>query len=288
MKIKQTVKSIFSYIKRHYIGLLTIVSIFIIIAVFILMVTINLNVLSSHIDYSPDFPVYRSSDSTLTALIKNELIATGKNVAKTQRSMEGNNTSLILAFIGILAGLFLNPLILKVLSKVKTVDEKVDKIEATNAEQHAVIHNELKIYKTETKTLANLNEILGHHLEVAPVELSEFIAHEGRRLIYFADVAMNSKFDFSIVASSKVKLDIIKREGREEIKNLSSDFRKDYNKLQCFNYDRLYDDLSKIVYDQVYNSKSNRFRMVCEQVLNNHLTGILEIQRNLHNHQLNS
>lgn len=286
--MKYIFNTILSFIKRNYLTVFTLFSIITITGCLTAMAIINIRQADEHVNYSPNFPVYREADTTLTALIKSELLETGRNAAKTQRSMEGTNTSLILATIGILAGLFFNPLLLKVLSKVKAVDEKVDKIDATNIEQHTILHNELKIVNTENKTLSNLNEILNHHLEIAPNELSAFIAHEGRRLLYFAEVTMNSKFDYSVIGAAKIKLDIAKKEGREEVKDRGADFKKLFIKLQCEGVDKLYVALTEIVLDQTYNSKHNRFRMACEQFLSVHLTGILDIQRELDSIELAS
>ena len=266
------VKNIISLLKHNIFLLFTWGSIGIIAIALTLMVIINIQQRSNHIEYSPNFPVYRSADTTLTALIKNELIEVGKNSAKTQRSMETNNTSFILLAITILTGLFFNPIVLKILRTVK--DNKVD-----NDKHHALLFDEIKIFKTENKILSNLNEILSHHLETSSVELSTFIAHEGRRLIYFAEVVMNSKFDHSVLQSAKVKLDVFKQESRIEITDKSIDFKKKFIGLQCKGMDELYKGFSNIVYDDIRNSKHNRFRILCEQFLENHLAGIQDIQK---------
>jgi len=260
--------------KTITLNILIALSILIIASCITALIAITVNQQSEHIDYAPDFPVYRESDTTMNALIKNEMIATGKNLAKTQRSMESNTVALLIAVVAILTGLFFNPLLLKILTKINTVD-------ATNKEQHAVIHNELKIYRTENKTIGNLNEIVNHHLETAPNNLSSLIAHEGERLVYFASLVMNSKFDYSILRASKIQLDVAKEEAKNEVKNFPDNFKSSFITLQEKGVDKLSEALHELVSDETRNSKQNRFRMVCEQFLDAHLTGILDIQREL-------
>jgi hypothetical protein len=239
-----------------------------------IMISINIQQSAEYIEYAPDFPVYRSADSTASALLKNEMIQTGVNMAKTQRSMEGTNTSLLLATIGILAGLFFNPLLLKVLAKIKELDTR-------NADEHKLLVDGLKIIRTESNTKQGLGEILSHQLEVAPTVISPLIAHEGKRILDFASSVMNSKFDYSIIQSSRIKLDICRSEALTEIYGFSNEFKVKFIALQSTEFDTFYGNLNDIVADQIYNSKHNRFRMITEQFLNSHLTGILNIERTL-------
>lgn len=270
-------------VNKYLFNILSILGLIIVVIVLGLMIFINVQQADEHINFAPNFPVYRESDTTELNLLKNELIDNGINTAKIQRSMEGTNTSLILSTIGIIAALLLNPLLFKVLAKVKTLDTKVDSMDITNKEEHATIHKELKAFKVENKTLANLDETLSHYLEITPTDISPFISHEARRLVYFVELVLNSKFDKSILPASKVKLDVIKAESRHEIKNRPAEFKKRFTELQDKDIDKLYTSLSDIVYDDVRNSKDSRFRMVCEQYLENHLSGILQIYNDTKN-----
>lgn len=201
---------------------------------------------------------------------------TNKNLQNTKTSMDNNTIALLTAVIAILTGLFFNPMLIKILAKINTVD-------TTNKTQHEAIHNELKIYKTENKTIANLNEIINHHLEIAPKDISSLIAHEGERLVYFASLVINSKFDYSILRSSKVQLDVARDEALAEIKGLPPEFIRKFIDLQCKSTSNLLGALHDLVSDEIRNSKQNRFRMVCEQYLDLHLNGIMDIYRELNN-----
>lgn len=221
-----------------------------------------------------DVPV--NKDVITNSTINDTFLQGSKDLAKTRKKMEETNIALLLATIGILAGLFMNPLVLKVLKRIEEVDNN-------NKEQHNSIYKELKISRTESTTKQSIGEIISHHLEVAPSSISPFIAHEGKRMLDFASGIMNSKFDYTILAAAKIKLDVCKDEARLEIACLPKVFRTKFVKLQDKGVDKLYDDLTAIVTDQVYNSKHNRFRMICEQFIHSHLTGILELNKEIDN-----
>lgn len=222
-----------------------------------------------------DYINYRDVDSTYTnVLITQGLIDTNDNLVKTKETMDGNNLSIILNTAVLLAGIFLNPLLLKVLRKVTVFDKN-------NITDHNDIKRELKNYKTKNDIIIGLRDIIGHSLEAAPAELTKFINFEGEQVISFAQELMNSRFDYTVLPQIDVKLDTCMENAQEYVDDLSPEFQKKFIKFQVAATDEFRNKVKEIIMDEVFNSKHNRLRMTCEQYLYNHLTTIIKIHNNL-------
>lgn len=218
-----------------------------------------------------DYVNYRGADTT--NLVTQSIVDTNDNLTKAKKTMNSNNLSTLLNTLVLLAGLLLNPILLKVLRKVNSFDQ-------SNNTQHNEIINELKTFKTKRDIIIGLREILNHCLESCPDQLSKFINFEGELIISFATEMMESKFDFTSIQQIDVKIDSCIEDAQEYVSDLSPEFQKKFTEILEIGVNKFRVDIKEIVLDKVFNSKHNRFRMSCEQFMHNHLTSIIRIYNN--------
>ncbi len=231
------------------------------------MTFVYLYATNQYINYNPNFPIYRGEDTN--SLLKNELQEYGKNSAKTQRSMDASLLMLIISTCGIFATIIFNP-------KLTRIAGDLQKMDATNQEQHLTIHNELKILKTVNNIEIDLREILTHQLDRSPLGISRFINFEGENIIRFCHEVVNSKFDHTIVQNIDAKINSYSADAKKACESLPHAFCEAFKIIQKENTELAQKGIEEILYDKVYNSKHNRFRMLMMHVLNKHLSEIIE------------
>jgi len=242
-------------------------------ATIILMISLYGIQRKNEVNYCPDWPVYRSSDTTMSALVTNELIQTGKNQAKQQRSMDTSLLMLIVSTIGIFATIIFNP-------KLAKIEAKIDKVDKENNEQHSVLQNDIRLGKIKDNIELSLSEILIHCLESSPEGIIRFVNFEGEQTLRFAREIMNGKFDHSAIIQARLKIDEYIAEGKDYAESFGKPFEIAFCKLQHETTSALYKGIKEIATDDAFNSKTNRFRILCEVFLYDHLRGIINIYIN--------
>jgi hypothetical protein len=179
---------------------------------------------------------------------------------------------LILSTVGILAGIWSNPKMKKLEENQKDLSIKLDDYQIENRNQHKELKEDVKKVTVKADLETSLREIVEGVLETTSGDLSSFILFEGGLFINFAKEVSNGSFCPSALPSVRIKLNQIKEESVDRANWLGERFAKEHSNSQIRCVDKLYNGIEETLMDEMFNTKHKRFKMLCEQFLQTHLT----------------
>jgi hypothetical protein len=228
-------------------------------------------IVSAEPQYTPPVSMERKEVTEWKAAVEmSEQLKSRQEQKKLKRTMDTSIIISILSFMGTVAIIIYNPKFLK-------LEQKIDKIHDENKEHYTEIKQELKVINTPDKLESSLRQMASGKLESCRPGLREFINSESERLIDVANEIMRGSFNYSSLSQCTIKLELAEAASLREACKLGKEFCDLYKVHVSGVAQKLRDDLSDIILDEIYNSKHSRFSLACQIFLRDHLHGIIDI-----------